>query len=134
MNCQQYREPVVGVGSEGPRNPPSPVLAGIFALVGISLGQFYNGRPLRGLCWGVVGIALFMLIRENVLIAPAGIFFLAACIIDAYSTAEEIRNHKIPFFKISFFFWLELMLVISLGTALGITTLIQILPVMKTIL
>jgi len=134
VNCQQYREPVVDVGCEGPRNPPSPVLAGIFALVGISLGQFYNGRPLRGLYWGAVGIALFMLIRENFLITPAGIFFLAACVIDAYSTAEEIRNHKIPFVKISFLFWLELMLAISLSTALGITTLMEILPAVKTIL
>lgn len=28
---------------------PDPVVAAIFALAGISLGQFYNGRPLRGL-------------------------------------------------------------------------------------
>jgi len=107
---------------------PDPVLAGIFALLGISLGQFYNGRPVRGLCWGAAAAALLLLIRDPVLLVPAGFFFIAACGIDAYSTAEEIRNRTIPFFQISVFFWLELMLAISFGTALGITTLMQVLP------
>jgi hypothetical protein len=54
---------------------PDPVLAGISAILGISLGQFYNGRPVRGLCWGATGVALFLLIRDPLLILPTGFFY-----------------------------------------------------------
>jgi len=106
---------------------PDPILATLFALGGISLGQFYNGRPLRGLVWGAGGIAVFLLIRENILPASAGFLVLAACAIDTYFTAHEIGNRSIPFRGISGLFWVEVMLAVALGSALGITTLVQIL-------
>ena len=108
---------------------PDPVLATLFALGGISLGQFYNGRPLRGLVWGTGGIAVLLLIRENILPAPAGFIVLAACAIDAYFTAQEIGNHEIPFTGTSCLFWIEVMLVVGLVTAWGITIIIRILSV-----
>jgi hypothetical protein len=108
---------------------PDPVLAMLFALGGISLGQFYNGRPLRGLSWGIGGIAMLLLIRENILLAPAGFILLVTCTIDAYFTAQEIGNHEIPFTGTSCLFWVEVMLAVGLGTALGITIIIRILSV-----
>jgi len=108
---------------------PDPVLASLFALGGISLGQFYNGRPLRGLVWGACGLAVLLLIRENILLAPAGFIMLVACAIDAYFTAQEIGNHEIPFTGTSCLFWVEVMLAVGLVTALAITIIIRILSV-----
>nr|WP_321353281.1 hypothetical protein [uncultured Methanoregula sp.] len=130
MNSVEYPGAVPATRTgKVPSDLPDPVLAGIFALVGISLGQFYNGRPIRGICWGALGIAVFLVIQNSIYIAPAGIFFLAACVVDAYSTAEEIRSRTIPCRGISLLFWLELTLAISLVIALGIPALVRILPV-----
>jgi len=106
---------------------PDPVLAAVFALVGISLGQFYNGCPVRGLCWGAGGIAVFLLVNGDLLIAPAGFFFLLACALDAYSTAQEISRGTGPFPGTSRFFWIELVLALSFGTALSIFGIVNIL-------
>ena len=109
--------PLMERGDEVPEDFPDPNLAAIFALTGCSLGQFYNGRPLRGLVWGAGGIAVFFLVSGQALGAPAGFFFLAACAIDAYSTAKEINNCIIPFRDISRLFWVEVILALSVGTA-----------------
>ena len=128
MNQFCPQELVVEKRKESPGNYPDPVVAAIFALAGISLGQFYNGRPLRGLLWVTGGIALVLLVRENILLlAPAVVFFLVACAIDAYSTAQEIGNRTITLFKISRLFWIEIMLALASGTALSITIILKIL-------
>jgi hypothetical protein len=113
---------------------PDPALAAVFALTGISLGQFYNGRPLHGLCWGAGGILLLFLIGENTLMVPAGFIFLAACATDAYSTAQEIGSRSIPFSGISQLFWLEVILVLSLATAFCMNRIFSILAVTGTTL
>ena len=134
MTLFQYQELAVKERIKDPNEFPDPNLAAIFAITGISLGQFYNGHPLRGLLWLSGGITVFLLILENILLAPAGFFFLAACAIDAYFTAHEIRNCKIRFMGTSCLFWVEVMLFIALGMALGITTVMQIISVNGTIL
>ncbi|MCK9579230.1 MAG: hypothetical protein M0Q92_02125 [Methanoregula sp.] len=111
------------------KDVPLPVLAAAFALAGISLGQFYNGRPFRGICWGTAGIVIFLLVWNNPLIAPAGFFFLAACVIDAYSTAQEIGKSIVPSRGIHPLFWIEAMLALSFATAGSITCILQILSV-----
>jgi|WetSurMetagenome_2_1015567.scaffolds.fasta_scaffold23727_2 hypothetical protein len=103
-----------------PVSSPDPVRAGVFAFVGLSLGQFYCGQPLRGLCWGALGALLFLILRDHILAAPLGIFFLAACAIDAWSTAGEIRQGTLRYRGISGFFWAEVMLGLSLVMATGI--------------
>jgi hypothetical protein len=127
MNLFPHKKPAPVSGEEITGDYPDPALAAIFAAGGISLGQFYNGRPIRGLVWGTGGIAVLLLIRENILLAPAGFILLVACAIDAYFTAQEIRNHEIPFTGTSCLFWVEVMLAVSLGSALGIMTIIRIL-------
>jgi hypothetical protein len=129
VNFYQHKKQVSEERDEITGDYPDPVLATLFALGGISLGQFYNGRPLRGLVWGAGGIAVLLLIRENILPAPAGFILLVGCAIDAYFTAQEIANHEIPFTGTSCLFWVEVMLAVGLGTALGITFIIQILSV-----
>jgi len=133
MNLFQQQERIAKEEHKDPVEFPDPVLAVIFAIAGVSLGQFYNGHSLRGLVWVAGGIAVFFLILEKILIAPAGFFFLAVCAIDAYYTAHEIRNRKIRFMGTSSLFWVELMLFIALGMALGITNVMQILSVNGTI-
>jgi len=122
FSCTRLRE---NVADKVTADLPDPLLAGIFAIVGISLGQFYNGRILQGIFWGAGGLVLFFLIRNNILIAPAGVFFLVACAFDAYFTAEEIRGRKIPFRNISSFFWIEAVVMISLLTAFCCITIIR---------
>ncbi|MDP3565184.1 MAG: hypothetical protein Q8R70_11915 [Methanoregula sp.] len=134
MDFFSYEKHVSEGGDEVPGDYPDPLLAAVFALGGISLGQFYNGRPLRGLVWGAGGIAVLLLIRENILLAPAGFIMLGACAIDAYFTAQEIGNHEIPFTGTSCLFWVEVMLAVGLGTALGITTIIRILSLNGVVL
>jgi hypothetical protein len=134
MNLFSHQEPVGVDRVEIIGTYPDPALATLFALSGISLGQFYNGCPLRGLVWGAGGIAVLLLIRENILPASAGILVLAACATDTYFTAHEIRNGTIPFRGISGLFWVEVMLAVALGSALGITTITQILSSSGTIL
>ncbi len=134
MNVFQHPVWIANEDHNDPAEFPDPVLAAIFAVAGVSLGQFYNGHSLRGLIWVAGGIAVLLLILENILIAPLGIFFLAACAIDAYFTAHEIKNRKIRFMGISCLFWVEVMLFIALGMALGITTIMHILTVSGTIL
>ena len=127
MNLFQRPELIVKEKIKDPKEFPDPVLAVIFAITGVSLGQFYNGHPLRGLLWLAGGIAIFLLILKNILLAPAGFIFLAACGMDAYFTAQEIRDSKIRFSGISWLFWVEVMLFVALGTALSITTVMQFL-------
>ena len=134
MNLFQHQELIAKEEHTDPAEFPDPVLAVIFAVAGVSLGQFYNGHSLRGLIWVAGGIAVFLLILENILIAPIGIFFLAVCAIDAYFTAHEIKNRKVRFMGTSCLFWVEVMLFIALGMALGIKTVMQILTVSGTIL
>lgn len=106
---------------------PDPALAATFALAGISLGQFYNGRPLRGLCWGIGGVAVLLLVVDNILATPVLLIFLAFCALDAGSTAREIRSRNIPVWAISRLFWIQIILVLSLGTAFCIGNILQIL-------
>jgi hypothetical protein len=129
-------DPAVTCGWPGPSgnqhagisdNLPDPICAGLFALFGISLGQFYCGRPAKGLCWGAVGAVLCLIIRTHLPAAPLGLFFLAACAIDAYSTAQECRCHPRRYGGISALFWAEVILAISLCMAAGITTIVQVL-------
>jgi hypothetical protein len=134
MNLFQHQERIAKEEHTDPVEFPDPVLAVIFAIAGVSLGQFYNGHSLRGLVWVAGGIAVFLLILENLLIAPVGIFFLAGCAIDAYFKSLEIRSRKIRFMGTSCLFWVEVMLFIALGMALGITTVMHILSVNGTIL
>lgn len=126
MNLFRHQEFFTKKSDKGARDYPDPVVAAIFALVGISLGQFYNGRTVRGLMWGTGGIALVVLVRENILLVPAGIFFLIACAIDAYSTAQEIKSCAIPFSRISRLFWIEIMLALAAGTAMMISLILHL--------
>jgi len=125
VNLFRYQDFFIKKSDDSAGDYPDPAFAAIFALTGISLGQFYNGRPLRGLMWGAGGIALVLLVRDNMLIVPASIFFLLACAIDAYSTAQEMGSCAIPFSKISRLFWIEIMLAAAAGTALCITTILH---------
>jgi hypothetical protein len=129
-------DPAISCGWPGPlknREPgtsddlPDPVHAGLFAVFGISLGQFYCGRPVRGLCWGASGAVLFLIIGDHLPAAPLGLFFLAACAIDAYSTAQECRCCPRRYGGISGFFWAELIVVIALCMATGIASVIRLL-------
>jgi len=46
---------------------------------------------------------------------------------DAYSTAYEIGSRDIPFRGKSSLFWIEVMVAVSLGLALGIAAMMKIL-------
>ena len=121
-HSEQHRDTRIDV----PDGLPDPVLAGIFAFFGIALGQFYNGRPIRGICWGIVGFALVLLLHQSILFGPAGFFFVAACALDAYSTAQEIQNRIISWNGIHSFFWVEILLILSLCIAFGIKMIVDL--------
>jgi hypothetical protein len=126
MNFLQYLKQSDATGTHSREYLPDPALAGIFAFFGISLGQFYNGRPLSALCWGAVGGAIFLFLHQSILLFPAGFFFLTACAIDAYSTAQEIQNRVIPYSGVNVLFWVEILLIVSLGTAIGVITAVRL--------
>jgi hypothetical protein len=47
------------------------------------------------------GIAVFLLIRQNISFAPAGFLFHALCAYDAFSTAQKTGRREIEFFWMS---------------------------------
>lgn len=108
------------VPATDPSVTPSPVLAAVFAVCGVSLGQFYIGRPLCGIAWGAGGMLVFFLIAAGLLPFPAAVFFLAACGIDAGSAAQEMRAGAIPYTGPSLFFPVQVMLGISSVMAAGL--------------
>ena len=108
---------------------PDPVVASIFALSGVGLGQFYNGHPVRGLFWGCLGFALVLLLHDTVVIWPVGGIFMVLCAVDAHVTATKIQERRSAYNGIHALFWAEILLILSLATAVTIHSIVNLLAV-----
>jgi len=93
-----------------------PWVSAFLSFIGIGLGQFYNGDTIKGLILLSSFIAVlygFLLFLPTALFIPVIMFWVAA-IPDAYLSAEEINTLQKPFRKKSVFFWVEIIVLISI--------------------
>jgi tetratricopeptide (TPR) repeat protein len=103
----------------------SPILAGFLSLIGLGLGQFYNGETAKGLVITLLFFLVSILLRIYTSINPI-IFILliwAAAIIDAYLSASRINRHIKPFRRKSPFFLIEIIILVIISISVIITVL-----------
>jgi hypothetical protein len=112
---------------DAPDGLPDPVIASIFAVSGVCLGQFYNGHPARGLFWGGLGLALVLLLHHTIVIWPVGGIFMVLCAVDAHGTATKIQERRSAYNGIHALFWAEIIMVLSLATAVTLHSIVSVL-------
>jgi tetratricopeptide (TPR) repeat protein len=101
----------------------NPILAGFLSLIGLGLGQFYNGETAKGLIITLLFFLVSILLRIYTSINPI-IFILliwAAAIIDAYYSSLKINQHVKPFRRKSPFFLIEIIILVLLSISVIIT-------------
>jgi len=100
-----------------------PLVSAALSLVGVGLGQFYNGETIKGLVvlLGVLGSLFAMPVYTafDPRIVMATVW--AVAVLDAYLSAKKINQLKKEFRKKSILFWPEVAaLVIIAGFFMGI--------------
>ena len=93
-----------------------PWVSAFLSFIGIGLGQFYNGDTVKGLALVSVFIAAlyaFQVFLPGALFIPF-ILVWAIAIPDAYQSAKKINTLEKPFRKKSMFFWVEIIVLISI--------------------
>ena len=107
----------------------NPLVAAALSLVGVGLGQFYNGETIKGLIFlmGVLGALLLIPVYTafDLRIVMAIIWVMA--ILDAYLSSKKINLLKKQFRKKSILFWPEvaiLVIVAGFGISLVVAPLV----------
>jgi TM2 domain-containing membrane protein YozV len=86
-----------------------PWIAALLSLVGLGLGQFFNGETAKGILFFILAIAAFImggpLLSVDPLLLLAVIWVIA--VFDAFMSAKKINCLEKPFSRKSALFWPE---------------------------
>ena len=86
-----------------------PLVSAALSLVGVGLGQFYNGETVKGLVFllGVLGALFAMPVYTAFDLRIVMVIVWAVAVLDAYLSAKKINQLKKEFRKRSILFWPE---------------------------
>jgi TM2 domain-containing membrane protein YozV len=92
-------------------------VAAALSLVGVGLGQFYNGETAKGLIFltGVLGALLVMPVYTAFDPRIVMAIIWAVAVLDAYASANKINRLKKEFRKKSILFWPEVAVLVLLA-------------------
>ena len=100
-----------------------PLVSAAMSLVGVGLGQFYNGETVKGLVFlaCVLGAIFAMPVYTAFDLRIVMVIVWAAAVLDAYMSAKKINQLKKEFRKKSILFWPEVAVLILLAGFVIIT-------------
>jgi|GEM_PF-807395 len=128
-----FLEPPVGSAAPHPvktyePDNRKPWIAALLSLIGLGLGQFFNGETAKGILIFILAIAAFImggpLLSVDPILLVTGIWVIA--VFDAFMSSKKINRLEKPFYKKSVLFWPEVGLIACIA---GIIVFAAVFPV-----